>query len=100
MGNIKLQKLFATLESQTGMPKNLTITSKNLTITINGDIHKFDDHYCFTKGAGRIMIEQKKIGRMLSWKGTHKTYVVKFVVGDSVLAEFEIPKNARLELKD
>jgi hypothetical protein len=100
MGNIKLQKLFATLESQTGMPKNLTITSKNLTITINGDIHKFDDHYCFMKGLGKVLFEHKKTGSMLSWKGTYKAYVVKFVVGDSVLAEFEIPKNAKLELQD
>ncbi len=98
MGNIKLNKLFSMLEKSMGTQKNLVITAKNLNITINGEIHKIDDQYCFTQGVGRVVIEQEKVGTMLSWRGTYKKYSVKFMVGNNILAEFEISGNAKLDL--
>ena len=100
MSAIKLNKLFATLEKERGAQKSFVITAKNVNITMTGEIHKFDDHYCFTKGAGRVLIEQEKSGSMLTWRGTYKKYMVKFMVGEAVLAEFELPENAKIQLAD
>ena len=100
MGNVKINKLLSTLEKNRGTQKNFEITAKNLSLTIHGEIHRVDDQYCFTRGIGKVVVEQVKSGNMLSWRGTYKTYSVKFMVGETILAEFEIPKNAKLSLDD
>lgn len=100
MENIKINKLLSTLEKNRGMQKSFVITAKNLNITIYGEIHRIDDQYCFTRGIGKVVIEEEKIGTMLSWRGTYKKIAVKFMVGENILAEFEIPKNAKLSLDD
>ena len=100
MGNVKINKLLPTLEKNRGMKKSFVITAKNLSITISGEIHRIDDQYCFTRGPGKVVIEQEKTGTVLSWKGTHRTYSVRFMVGENVLAEFEVPANAKLHLDD
>jgi hypothetical protein len=100
MNRIKLNKLFSKLEKNRGAQKNFVITGKNLNITINGEIHRIDDQYCFTRCVGKVLIEQEKVGTLLSWRGTHTKYAVKFMVGENVLAEFEIPESAKLRLDD
>lgn len=100
MGTVKVNKLLPTLEKNRGTQKSFVITAKNLNITIHGEIHRVDDQYCFTRGVGKVVIEKEKTGTVLSWKGTYKTYTVKFMVGENILAEFEIPKNAKLSLDD
>jgi hypothetical protein len=101
MGAIKLNKLFSTFDKNKGVQKTFVINAKALNITINGELHKIDDqYYCFTRGAGKVVVEQEKIGTVLSWRGTRKKYSVKFMIGDGVLAEFEIPENAKLRLND
>ena len=87
-------------EKNRGTSKHFVIATKNLNISINGEIHKIDDQYCFTRGIGKIIIEQEKAGTVLSWKGTYRKYSVKFMVGENVLAEFEIPKEAKLKFGD
>jgi hypothetical protein len=100
MGALKLNKLLTTLEKNRGEQKTFVVTSKNLSIAITGEIHKVDSHYCFTKGAGKVLIEPEKVGRILSWRGTYTRYNVKFMVGEAALAEFELPENAKLRLDD
>ena len=100
MGNVKINKLLSTLEKNRGTQKSFVITAKNLSLTIHGEIHRVDDQYCFTRGVGKVVVEQAKAGNMLSWRGTYKIYSVKFMVGETILAEFEIPKNAKLSLDD
>jgi hypothetical protein len=101
MGKIKIQRLFPTLEHHTGEQKSFVISAKNVNITINGELHKIDNqYYSFTRGVGKVVIERQKIGSVLSWRGTYKKYSVKFMVGETVLVEFEIPENAKLRLDE
>ena len=100
MSTVKPSKLFTAFEKHKGTQKTLAITSKDMNIAITGEIHKIDDQYCITRGAGKVLIEREKTGSLLSWKGTYRKYVVKFVVGNETLAEFEIPEKARLSLDD
>jgi hypothetical protein len=100
MGNVKINKLLPTLEKNRGTQKSFVISTKDLSITIHGEIHRIDDQYCFTRGIGKVVIEQEKSGTLLSWKGTYKTYSVRFMVGETILAEFQIPKNAKLSLDE
>ena len=100
MSTIKLNKLFSALEKNRGVQKSFVITAKNVNIIINGEIHRVDDHYCFTRGAGKVLVAQEKAGNLLSWRGTYTKYAVKFMVGDLVLAEFDIPESAKLQLDE
>lgn len=100
MSTVKPSKLFTAFEKHKGTEKTLSIASKDMTITIRGEIHKIDDQYCITRGAGKVLVESLKAGTVLSWKGTYQKYVVKFMVGNETLAEFEIPKKAKLSLDD
>lgn len=98
--NVKLNKLFPTLDNHMGKPKQFEIESKNLDLTITGELHKIDHQYCFTQGDGKVVIEQEKAGSIMTWRGTYKKYVVKFIVGDATLAEFDLPEKAKLKLED
>lgn len=93
---IKLNKLYTALEKHKGAQKTLMISTKDVDITITGEIHKIDDQYYLSRGAGRVVVEQQKAGRLLSWRGTYKKYVVKFIIGQDILAQFEIPAHAKL----
>lgn len=101
MSTVKLNKLFSTFKKNKGTQQTFTISTKDLIITVNGELHNIDNqYYSFTKGVGKVVIEEEKAGSMLSWKGTFKHYVVKFLVGSETLAEFAIPKNAKLTLNN
>lgn len=100
MSTVKASKLLAAFEKHKGAEKTLSIASKDMTVAITGEIHKIDDQYCITRGAGKVLVEANKAGSVLSWKGTYQHYTVKFMVGSEVLAEFDIPEKARLSLDD
>lgn len=100
MSTVKLSKLFTAFEKHKGTEKTLSIAHKDMTITVTGEIHKIDGQYCITRGLGKVLVESQKAGKVLSWKGTYQKHIVKFIVGNETLAEFEIPKNAKLSLDD
>lgn len=103
MSTVKVSKLSAAFEKHKGTEKTLSIKGKGMTITVTGEIHKMDDQYYFSRGPGRdgrVQVETRKTGSILSWKGTYRQRVVKFIVGNVTLAEFEIPENAKLSLDD
>ncbi len=100
MSTVKPSKLFTAFEKHKGTEKTLSIVSKDMTVAITGEIHKVDDQYCITRGAGKVLVEAQKTGSVLSWKGTYQKYMVKFMVGSETLAEFDIPEKAKLSLDD
>jgi hypothetical protein len=101
MSTVKLNKLFSTFKKKKGTQQTFVISTKDLNITVSGEVHNIDNqYYSFTKGVGKVVIEEEKAGSMLSWKGTYKHYMVKFMVGNETLAEFAIPKNAKLTLSN
>lgn len=101
MSTVKLNKLFSTFKKNKGTQQSLVISTKDVNVTINGELHNIDNqYYSFTKGGGKVVIEEEKTGSVLSWKGTYKQYLVKFMVGSETLAEFAIPKNAKLTLNN
>jgi hypothetical protein len=96
MSTIKLNKLLTTLEQYKGAQQTLLITAKDMEVAVSGEIHRIDDHLCFTKGSGKVVLTQEKAGSLFSWRGTYKTYRIKFMAGQEILAEFIIPEHAKL----
>lgn len=100
MGVVKQSKLLSEFDKNKGSEKIFVVAAKGMNVKIVGEVHTVDGQYCITQGAGRVVIESQKTGKLLSWKGTYTRYVVKFMVGNATLAEFEIPEKAELSLDD
>jgi len=99
MENVKLSKLAATFDKYAGRQVSFSVEHKERKIKITGQLQKNDKQYWFTNGAGKVTVEQKKAGSMISFKGTYKAFLVKFLVADNVLAEFEIPAKGTFGFK-
>jgi hypothetical protein len=100
MSTIKLNKLVPTLEKYKGTQQTLLISVKDLEVAVSGEIHRVDDQFCFTKGTGKVVLSEEKAGSLFSWRGTYKTYHIRFMVGQETLAEFIIPEYAKLSFID
>ncbi len=99
MQEVKLSKLNATLDQYAGRQASFKVEHKDVNITITGQLKKNHKQYWFTNDSGKVVIEQKKAGSVMTLKGTYKVFSVKFLVKEQVLAEFEIPaKGGRLQL--
>lgn len=96
MEEVKLNKLTATFDKYAGRQANFSIENKEYKIQINGMLQKNDKQYWFTNGAGKVIIEKKTTGSIITLKGTYKVFSVKFLVGDTIMAEFEIPTKGTL----
>ncbi len=99
MENVKLSKLKATFDKYAGRQVTFSAEYKDQKIKITGQLQKNDKQYWFANGAGKVSLEQKKSGSLLTLKGTYKAFLLKFFVGDSVLAECEIPARGKFGFK-
>ncbi len=99
MERIKLSKLESTFDKYAGRQASFTTNYKTFKLKVTGQLQKNDSQYWFVNGAGKIVVERKTTGSMISLKGTYKVISVKFLSGDSVLAEFEIPAKGKFDFK-
>ena len=91
MEEVKLNKLAATFDKYAGRQASFSVEHKEYKVQISGLLQKNDKQYWFTNGTGKVIIEKKTAGSIITLKGTYKVFSVKFLVGDHVMAEFEIP---------
>ncbi len=97
--NIKLSKLEVTFDKYAGRQATFISEHKALKLRVTGQLQKNDKQYWFINGAGKVVIERKKAGSLISLKGTYKVISVKFLAGDSVLGEFEVPTKGKFNFK-
>ncbi|MDY0093315.1 MAG: hypothetical protein RBT80_11515 [Candidatus Vecturithrix sp.] len=91
MEEVKLNKLVPTFDKYAGRQASFSVEHKEYKVHVNGLLQKNDKQYWFTNGAGKVIIEKKTSGSMMTLKGTYHVFSVKFMVGDMMMAEFEIP---------
>ena len=95
MEEVKLNKLAPTFDKYAGRQANFRVDHKDLSINIMGQLQKNNKQYWFTNGAGKVVVEKKTAGSLMSLKGTYTMFSVKFLVAEKILAEFEIPTKGR-----
>ena len=99
MERIKLSKMEATFDKYAGRQASFITEHKEFKLKVNGQLQRNDKQYWFVNGTGKIVVERKTSGSMISLKGTYKVISVRFLAGDSVLAEFEIPAKGKFQFK-
>jgi hypothetical protein len=97
MEEIKASKLVSTFDKYAGRQASFTVEHKNLKVHVTGQLQKNDKEYWFTNGAGKVVIEKKTSGSIITLRGTYKVFSVKFMVADQVLAECEVPTKGKFQ---